>query len=195
MACKKAIVYEWIRLMRQAGINIDNDLEACFDNMVEACHSLACQSKGADTDYLRLHAQTQKLQKYYIKHSQGISTDRNTFTADNPWYGAGQGTGDAALRYATQSNRMIQAYQEESTGLPMFNPNGTIQVPQHIDAYADDTTLMNSNPTRNLTNIHLQAQCNLACWSDLVKCTGSALNPPKCGWAQFKWNFDPHGNP
>ncbi len=209
MACKKAIVYEWIRLMRQAGINIDNDLEACFDNMVEACHSLACQSKGADLDYLRLHAQTQKLQKYYIKHSQGISTDSNTFTEDHPgistdsntfteehpWYGAGQGTGDAALRYATQSDGMIRAYQAESNGLPMFNPNGTIQAPQHIDAYADDTTLMNGDPTGNSTTIRLRAQQNLACWSDLVQCTGGALNPPKCGWAQFKWNFDLHGNP
>jgi len=52
MACKKVLVYEWMRLMRAAGINIDNDLEACFDNMVEACHSLACQSKWADIQYL-----------------------------------------------------------------------------------------------------------------------------------------------
>jgi len=93
--------------MRQAGINVDNDLEACFDNMVEACHSLACQSKGADPGYLRLHAQTQKLQKYYIKPAQGISNDYNSFSDESPWYGAGQGTGDAALRYTTQSDSMI----------------------------------------------------------------------------------------
>jgi len=52
MACKKALVYEWIRLVRAAGINVDNDLEACFDNMVEACHALACHSKGANQQYL-----------------------------------------------------------------------------------------------------------------------------------------------
>jgi len=59
MACKKALVYEWIRLMLATGINVDNDLEACFNNMVEACHALACHSKGANKQYLWLHAQTQ----------------------------------------------------------------------------------------------------------------------------------------
>jgi len=143
MACKKAIVYEWLRLMRAAGINIDNDLEACFDNMVEACHSLACHSKGADTQYLRLHAQTQKLQRYFVKHAQGISKDHNTFSQELPWYGAGQGMGDAALRYTTQSDGMICAYRENSRHLEMTNPTNTIKPTQDIDAYADDTTLMN----------------------------------------------------
>jgi len=97
MACKKEIVYKWMRLMHQARINMENDLEVCFDNMVEACHSLACQSKGADPGYLCLHAQTQKLQKYYIKHAQGISNKCNTFSDESPWYSTGQGTGNTAL--------------------------------------------------------------------------------------------------
>jgi len=143
MACKKAIVYKWLRLMRAAGINIDNDLEACFDNMVEACHSLAGHSKGEDTQYLRLHAQTQKLQCYFVKHAQGISKDHNTFSKESPWYGARQGTGDAALQYTTQSDGMIQAYRENSRPLNMTNPTNTIKLKQDINAYADDTTLMN----------------------------------------------------
>jgi len=195
MACKKAIVYEWMRLMRANGINIDNDLEACFDNMVEACHSLACHSKGADIQYLRLHAQTQKLQRYYVKHAQGISTDHNSFSPDSPWYGAGQGTGDAALRYTTQSNGMIQAYRNHSWNLEISNPTNTIHPTQDIDAYADDTTLMNGTRHDNHALLRIQAQQNLNSWSDIVQCTGGALNPPKCGWAHFRWNFDSHGRP
>jgi len=170
--------------MQQAGINVDNDLNP-NPNMVKACHSLACQSKGVDTDYLCLHAQMQKLQKYYIKHARGISEDFNTYTDNNPWYSTGQGTGDAAIQYTMQSDGMIQAYSSKSTGMPMLNPNGTIQAPQHIDAYTNGTMLMNGDRTDNLTNIQLQAQQNLSCWRNLVKCTGSALNPPKCGWTQL----------
>ncbi len=181
--------------MRVAGINIDNDLEACFDNMVEACHSLACHSKGADIQYLRLHAQTQKLQKYYVKHTQGISNDHNTFSDESPWYGAGQGTGDAALRYTTQSDGMIRAYKGNSQPLEMTNSTNTIQPTQDIDAYADDTTLMNGTSTGNHALLRIQAQQNLSTWSDIVKCTGGALNPPKCGWAHFRWNYDKHGIP
>jgi len=195
MACKKALVYEWMRLMRATGINIDNDLEACFDNMVEACHSLACQSKGADIQYLRLHAQTQKLQKYFVKHAQGISKDHNTFSPEAPWYGAGQGTGDAALRYTTQSDGMIRAYRDTSWNLEMTNPTNSTTATQDIDAYADDTTLMNGIPNDNQALLRLRAQQNLTNWSNIVKCTGGALNPPKCGWAYFRWNFNTHGQP
>jgi len=195
MACKKAIVYEWIRLMRANGINIDNDVEACFDNMVEACHSLACQSKGADIHYLRLHAQTQQLQKYYIKHTQGISMECNTFTPDSPWYGAGQGAGNAALHYATQSDGMIRAYCDDTHGLQMQNPTCQITAHQDIDAYTDDTTLLNGAINGNHAIIQLNAQRNLKTWSDIVKCTGGALNPPKCRWAHFRWNYDANGNP
>jgi len=181
--------------MRQAGINVDNDLDACFDNMVEACHSLACHSKGADINYLQLHAQTQKLQKYFIKHTQGISTEYNMFSEAAPWYRAGQGTGDAALQYTTQSDGMIKAYSTESTGLVLSSPTKQTTATQHIDAYVDDMTLMNGDQFGNHTLLCIQAQKNLNIWSNLVRCTGGNLNPPKCGWAHFRWNYTPHGNP
>jgi len=117
------------------------------------------------------------------------------FSDESPWYGAGQGMGDAALRYTTQSDGMIRAYQEDATGLPMANPTRQIIAPQHIEAYADDTTLMNGDKSGNMTTIRLQAQQNLNTWSALVRCTGGALNPPKCGWAQFQWNYNQHGIP
>ncbi len=162
--------------------------------MVEACHSLACHSKGVDIQYLRLHAQTQKLQKYFVKHAQGISTKHNTFSPESPWYGAGQGTGDAALRYTTQSDGMIRAYRDSSWTLAMKNPTNTITPTQDIDAYADNTTLMNGTTQENQALLRFQAQQNLTLWSDIVKCTRGALNPPKCGWAYFRWNFDQHGH-
>jgi len=59
MACKKYLLMNGSVLNCKAGINVDNDLEAYFDNMVEACHSLVCRSKGADIDYICLHAQIQ----------------------------------------------------------------------------------------------------------------------------------------
>jgi len=77
----------------------------------------------------------------------------------------------------------------------MTNPTNNITTTQDIDAYADDTTLMNGIKNDNQPLLQIRAQENLNNWSNIVKCTGSALNPPKCGWAYFRWNFDAHGNP
>jgi len=90
---------------------------------------------------------------------------------------------------------MIRAYRENSQHLKMTNPTNTIKQKQDINAYADDTTLMNGTNHDNHALLRMQAQQNLTNWSNIVKCTGGALNPPKCGWAYFHWNFDKHGIP
>jgi len=90
-------MFEIICLMKYLAINLDLDALACFDLMIEACHNLSCLSQGADPRYIKLHAQTHYRAKYYPKHSYGVSRQFNQHSEDTPWYGAGQGTGDAAV--------------------------------------------------------------------------------------------------
>jgi len=64
--------------------------------MVELCQSLSCCQQGADPKYLKLHAQTQQLLQYFVKHAYRVSTEYNQHSDEHPWYGTGQGMADAA---------------------------------------------------------------------------------------------------
>jgi len=114
LTCKNVISFDFICTTRTEAINIENDAEACFNLMVEACHSLSCLCYGADPAYVKLHAQTQCTTQYHVKHSHGISKDYNSYSIDNPWYGTGQGTADAAICWIILSCCLIRAYLSQA---------------------------------------------------------------------------------
>jgi len=107
-ATQQIVETEILQLNQRPALDFYFDLRHCFDYMVEACHNLACRRHGAAEDYLKLHAKTHRLMKYYIRHRYGTSTEYNTFEF-HPWHGAGQGAVDAALRYIALSDSLIDA--------------------------------------------------------------------------------------
>ncbi len=70
---------ELVRLIQRPTVDLFLDMQHCFDLMVKACHNMACRRHGATDDYLRLHAQTHRLMKYYVWHKFGISPKYNMF--------------------------------------------------------------------------------------------------------------------
>jgi len=90
--------------MQTKATDMSNDLARCFDRMIEACQNLSCRQHGADLQYLKLHAAAHQQFHYHVKHTHRVSMQYNTFTDDLPWYGAGQGLGDVALRWVVQAN-------------------------------------------------------------------------------------------
>ncbi len=113
-ATQQVIESETIKLSQCSALDLFLDLRHCFDLMVEACHNMACRRHGATNDYLRLHAQTHRLFRYFVKHKYGISSDHNTFD-QSPWHGVGQGAADTALQYIVLSDSLIDAFQENSS--------------------------------------------------------------------------------
>jgi len=150
LAVKKAVTYDYIRINKEEAINIELGVEACFDMMVELCQNMACLSHGADPLYIRLHAQTQRAQRYYIKHAYGISEVYNTHSDTHPWYGAGQGTGDACPRWIVQSDNLITAYKTQVQPWVMQHPTGLPAIEQAIDAFIDDTTLITGGRSKSV---------------------------------------------
>jgi len=55
----------------------------------------------------------------------GISKTYNQHSEEHPWYGAGQGTGDAASRWVVQSNSLINAYHAEACIWQLPDPIST----------------------------------------------------------------------
>jgi len=195
LACKKVATYEYITINRITAANFEYDLKQCFDNMNEVCANLSCLQHGADPRYIRLHAQTQQLQRYHVKHAYGISSRYNQHSEQHPWYGAGQGTGDAASRWVVQSHSLITAYHAEAHLWHLPTPTSTDTVCMGIDAYMDDTNqILGNTATRKLDPILPQAQANIDLWQGLIQVSGGTLNPTKCSWTPFLWDFDKLGN-
>jgi len=95
LAITKVLSYKIANTLRLHVIVIDNDATACFDQMIEAPNNLACLQHGANPQYIKLHAQTQQELWYHLKHKYRISENYNTHQPTQPWYGMGQGAGDA----------------------------------------------------------------------------------------------------
>jgi len=196
LACKKVATYDYLTITRTIAANFEYDLQHCFDNMNEACQNLSCRQHGADTRYIKLHAQTQRRFKYHVKHAYGLSAEYNQYSEQNPWHGAGQGTGDAAPRWVVQSHSLITAYHSKATLWHLPNSVDGTTIPMGIDAYMDDTNhLMGNSQDDHLHTILPSAQKNLDLWQELIQASGGTLNPTKCSWTPFLWHFDKHGNP
>jgi len=160
--------------------------------MVEACHNLACQRHGAADDYLRLHAQTNCLMKYHVRHRYGISADYNTFES-HPWHGAGQGAVDAALRYIALSDSLIDAYHSQFQPCVLHDPTMTLQLIKSIKAFIDDVAMSAVDTDVQFQQLVEQAQSQLHWWNRLIQSSGGALNPTKCCCAFYYWQPDTHG--
>jgi len=132
--------------LRLQVIIIDNDATACFDHMIEAQNNLACLQHGANPQYIKLHAQTQHKLRYHLKHKYGISEEYNTHTDTQPWYGMGQGAGDACNQWVIGSDSMATAYTTRANGWTIPSPHSNACIKQDLKAFIDDVNLFIGKP-------------------------------------------------
>jgi len=194
LACKKTATFDIFRTAQNLAIDISNDTANCFDRMIEACQNLSCWQHGADTNYLKLHAQTIVLLHYYVKHAFGISQEYNTHSEESPWYGAGQGAGDAAPCWVVLANSLILAYLSQADPWNVQSPDRKLTLTQGFDAFMGNTAMTTIATThQTMTNLIQIAQTNLDLWNNLLQASRGILNPGKCVWFQFNWDFHPNG--
>jgi len=192
-ATQQIVETESIHLTQRPALDLYLDLKACFDMMVEACHNLACRRHGADVAYLRLHARTHQLMRYYVRHKFGVSAEFNT-SEQHPWHGAGQGAADAALRYIVLSDTLIDAYHAKVAPTLMHDPTQLLAVIRSLKAFIDDVVLhAKANHDGNINDLMSTAQNNLRWWNQLVQVTGGSLNPKKCCGMLYQWEPDSKG--
>jgi len=89
---------------------------------------------------------------------------------------------------------MISAYKTQVKPWILTHPNAIPVLEQAIDAFIDDTTLINGGCTSNIRmTITQTAQENLIHWHHLLRASGGRLNPQKCSTSTFKWIYDDEG--
>jgi len=190
LACKKVVTYDYLQVTRTDAVDASIDVARCFDNMVEACENLSCRQHGADPEYLRLHAATQQQFHYHVKHANGVSTEYNQHSDNDPWYGAGQGAGDACPRWIVQANSLMIAYNTKAHPWYLKSPNESERIQQGLDMFVDDTDLVAvASHTQSLQTPITTVQHNLNLWNSLLQASGGELNPSKCVWFCFFGNI------
>jgi len=131
---------------------------------------------------------------YHVKHAHRVSTRFNEHSDQDPWYGAGQGAGDACAWWIVQANSMIVAYNTSANPWCIACPNHSLQLHLGLDSFIDNTDLMAAMlPNQLATTLIQEVQYNLTLWHDLLKASGVALNPAKCIWFYFNWKQDAQG--
>jgi len=177
LAITKVLSYEIAETLRLRVIIVDSDATACFDRMLEAPNNLACLQHGADPKYIKLHAQTQRELKYYLKHKYGISAEYNSHSDTHPWYRMGQGAGDACNRWVIGSDSMADAYQEQAQGWIIPSPIPNDMVTLKMKAFIDDINLfIGQNNGISENKFYDIAQQDINRWHGILKATGGELN-------------------
>jgi len=143
-------------------------------------------------NYLKLHAATQQQFHYHIKHTHSVSKEFNQHSHTDPWYGAGQGAGNACPRWIVQANSLTRAYNTWAQPWHLTSPNADECMQQGFNTFVDDTNLVSiALPQQTIDTPIRTAQANLTIWNDLLQASGGELNPSKCVWFCFFWRIDP----
>jgi len=85
---------------------------------------------------------------YFVKHAFSELEEYNTFKI-HPWYGVGQGAGDAAIQWIVLSNSLTIAYWSKYHKWVLFNPRNTVILTQGIDVFINDKTMMTASTPQN----------------------------------------------
>jgi len=194
LACKKVTSHEIICIIKTPAINTSNNAASCFNCMIENCQNLSCCQHRADTAYLKLHMQTHCKLCYYVKHAFKMSTCYNMHSTQNPWYSAGQGTGDATARWVVLADSLSSAYLLKTAPWLLQNPARTTNIVLGFDAFMDNTMQTNIEPAdAPPEQLYQTGQTNLTRWSDLLQASSGRLIPQKCIWFHFNWMHHSNG--
>jgi len=89
------------------------------------------------------------VRNYHVKHAQGVSTQYNQHSEQDPWYGAGQGARDACACWIVQANSMISVYHTHTNSWQIMCPDYRNPLQLGLDAFIDDTDLMTATTLPN----------------------------------------------
>ena len=104
-----------------------------------------------------------------MKHKYGISEEYNTHTNAQPWYGMGQGAGDACNQWVIGSDSMASAYTTRANGWKIPSPHPNEHIQQDIKAFIDDVNLFIGQPENTTENEFLaMAQADINWWHGIL---------------------------
>ena len=193
-AVRTVVTFETCQLQRKSGGVMYNDAAACFDRIIENVSNITCMNAGAPLNVLDLHAKTIESMQYIIKHKNGLSPKANGHLQPDPFYGVGQGAGDAGARWGFVSDMIIKAYNKHAHDATLTSPITKIFSNHKVQAFVDDSRLFLLFPDPTGTEILKFLSQDVQLWEQLNNVTGAKLELTKCKLIVFTWQFDTNGN-
>jgi hypothetical protein len=186
LATKTVIKFETIRLQRLKGGIVYNHAKACYGRVIENLSNIACMREGLPPEVATLHAQTLSKMKYYIIYRSGIAQKPNGYMQPKPFYGVGQGSGNAPACWGVISNSLVRAYNKKSGPAQMHAPISHSLLAEKVQAFVDNTTCFLIIPNDSGMSPEYLLQSNTQLWEELLNASGGKLELPKCKFLVFK---------
>jgi hypothetical protein len=116
-----------------------------------------------------------------------------------PIYGMGQGSGNSPVIWCVISSVLFDCHATSARGATYTYPDGTESITLYMVGFVDDSTGQTNfftdrheqSPDKLLTAAEQDAQL----WSDLLWCSGGALEFPKCTYQFLHWTSTQDGSP
>ncbi len=196
-----------------------NDLQSCYDRIIESQANMSLRSLGAPPEVLRLHANLKRNCEYYIVTKLGVSQMANRHSDECPVLGTGQGDGDGPARWLAVSLPIIRAYKNKAQPFIFKSPIVTVLDELRVIIFVDDaftaTGVLPTDPTTpDLQTIidRLKRDCeefinlppsvqllvakitiNAQNWAEYVNVPGQKLELQKCECIPLVWVSDDNG--
>lgn len=192
-ATKTVLLYKTCRLQRRTSGIMYNDAKACFDRVIENISNLSCMREVLPIEIAKLHNQTFKNIKYHIKHKGGIDHKPNQHSQTDPFYGVGQGSGDAGARWGLVSDCIIRAYNKQSSDAQITGPTSKLTINKKYQLFVDDSRLVALVLNGEDDTVKDILKNNTQQWEALLHATGGKLKLQKCKYCIFSWSFNSDG--
>lgn len=191
-AMLKLLTFECSRLQRSTVGFIQHDMAAHFDRMYPAMTNIYAQKYHVDANILLSIGGTIHRLQRNVETSLGLSQDTYSQAEEMPNIGGMvQGKADVPQLSTQQSEVLLKAHKQLTTGFSLPNPPGTRTVSHHSIAFADDTdqhTNVDTGMADAIPTVVKNLRHSAQTWNDLITIPGGLLAYHKCNWQLMAWD-------
>ena len=186
----KRLFYDYLRIMKTAGIVISNDARGCFDRMALAIGAIAFRRLGVPWNAIKSLFTTLKGMKHFVRTAHGDSETHYEGSKSKPLQGGGQGNGAAGPMWIAISIILLNIIATVPINATLIASISLATLVMSAIMYVDDTDiLITAKKGETLQQLKENAQTLIRKWCSVLWISGGCLRPDKCWWyvVDFTW--------
>ena len=200
-ALNKVLTMDVIRHYGEPAALLDNDAKACYDRLIPVLLSYSLVRLGLPKHLTRFMCKWLQTCKYKLKLAHGVTQHSYGTTLERYLFGTGQGTGWSPPNWASISDIISDAMDENTPGMHLQHPDNITFLVRCFDAFVDDVNggltsdgMIMYKPKETgsvpiMETIFEQIEKNVEYYSRLLFTSGGklALHKCYCYILEFQW--------
>jgi len=200
-ALNKVLTMDVIRHYGEPAALIDNDAKACYDRLIPVLLSYSLVRLGLPKHLTRFMCKWLQTCRYKLKLAHGVTEHSYGTTLEQYLFGTGQGTGWSPPNWASISDIISDAMDENTPGMHLQHPDNITFLVRCFDAFVDDVNggltsdgMIMFKPKETgsvpiMKTIFEQIEKNVEYYSRLLFTSGGKLALHKCFCyiLEFQW--------